>query len=122
MIFSVLRLFRGWRVAGLLVVAALLSPGRAEARCGHPGALFKTNLIATEPSAKTQQPQPVEAPAPKPCNGPNCSGAPDRNVPPSAPPTTSCAKEAAQVFGTLDPPGSGVPFACDFTSTRPIRL
>lgn len=123
-------LFRDWRAALLLVAAALLSPGRAEARCGHPGSVFKSDLIAAEPSAKpaqvTQsQHQPVEAPVPAvPCNGPNCSEAPDRHSPPPSTASTveAGAKEATQVLGALEPPDDGAPHICALTSSQPIRF
>ena len=92
----------GWRVALLLVAGALLSPQRAAAECGS----HVTVLNPTAESRHDHAPPPATnggEPAKAPCNGPNCSGAPERNAPPAPPaPTGAQAKELVSGAGLLD--------------------
>lgn len=120
-------LVRGWRAALPLVVVALLAPGRAEARCGHPGSVFKSDLItASEPGAPRANEAPTSvtesAPAPdKPCDGPNCSERQDRNAPaPSVAPTAPRGAEAVLNIGTEHPGATRGSFARDDSSPDPI--
>ena len=119
-------LLRNGRAALLLVVVALLSPGRAEARCGHPNAVFKANLIAVEKSEPPadQSVQASERPAPAapcPCHGPNCSGVPTRDAPPTVAPVTPQATEATLGATHTHHPSDARPkFARDGSSAHPI--
>jgi hypothetical protein len=119
-------LFRAGRVAALLVVVACLSPGRVEARCAHPNAIFKTNLLTVETKAESsaQTSQAEESSAPwTPCTGPECSGAPERPAPPLAPgaPAGAHAKEVAQALDVIEPLDGASSSVGNFTSPRPIR-
>src|SRR5688572_30356678 len=115
---------RGWRVALLLVAGALLSPQRAAAECGS----HVTVLNPTAESRHDAMPQPASsdrsAPAKAPCNGPNCSGAPDRHAPLPAPPVPvgGQIKELVSGAGLLDrddPTHS--PFDRAGSAARPIH-
>lgn len=123
MLASLSPLLRTGRAALLLVVVACLSPQRAEARCGHPGAIFKTDLIAAEagekPSAAaTESPAPA---APCPCHGPNCSGAPTRDAPPpTVAPVTPQATDATLDSVTPHPAAAHPKFARDGSASHPI--
>src|SRR5215212_1147446 len=112
--------FRGWRVALLLVVVALLSPQRASAECG-------SHVTVLNPTAESQHeamPPTGGEPAKPPCQGPNCSGAPERPMPTPAPP----APTGGQVKELV--PGAGLPDRADpspspfdraRTTARPIH-
>ena len=114
-------LIRNGRAALLLVAVALLTPGRAEARCGHPNAIFKTNLIVAEASAQSAQ-APTETPAPpKPCDGSNCSEHQDHDAPPpSTAPAAPRAGEAVLNLGTQHPAAACDKFARGDSSLNPI--
>jgi hypothetical protein len=113
---------RGWRAALLLVAVVCLSPERAAAGCGD-------HVTILNDSAKPDQhatPGTSEVPAnpARPCEGPNCSGVPNRHVPPLAPvtPVGPQAKEVVQCLGAVgaddDPRGA---FDRDPASPRPVR-
>ena len=94
-------LVRGWRVA-LLLAAGALSPQRGAAECGN-------HVTVLNPTTESRHgPQQIPAtsgePVKVPCNGPNCSGAPDRHVPPpaSTAPTGGQVKELVPGAGALD--------------------
>jgi hypothetical protein len=108
----------------LLVVVALLSPGRAEARCGHSHTFFKTNLLVTEPSAQPAPEAPTEAPSTpaKPCDGPNCSEHPTPNAPaPTVASSSVRAAEAVLNLGTEPPADARGSFSRDDSSAEPIN-
>ena len=112
--------FRGLRVALLLVAGALLSPQRASAECGshvtvlNPAAEARHD--AMPPTDGHGQPLP-------PCQGPNCSGAPERQFPTPAPPAPTGGQVKELVSGGLldrtDPPHFS--FARAHTTARPIH-
>jgi hypothetical protein len=113
--------FRGWRVALLLVAGALLSPQRASAECG-------SHVTVLNPTAESRHDAMPPAdghgqPLTPPCQGPNCSGAPERPVPPVPPASTDGQiKELASGAGLLDrsdPPH--FPFDRAAASARPIH-
>lgn len=117
---------RDGRAALLLVAVACFSPGRASAECGDYVTIL--NAPANHPHAA---PQPehhpaTEPPAPvkPPCHGPNCSGAPNRELPPLAPVATTApaVKDLARLLGPIDP-DSHVRgrFERDHSSPRPVR-
>ncbi|HVL13186.1 MAG TPA: hypothetical protein VM529_11520 [Gemmata sp.] len=124
MTFSPPPLLRGWRAVVLLAAIALSDPGKASAGCGDYITYAKphanqhhTTAGAGDASAPT--------PAGTPCRGPDCSGAPVRELPPvpPAPPGGVGAKEAAQRLGGSDDPDPGSQSALrgDGNSPRPIR-
>lgn len=90
-------LFRGWRVALLLVVVALLSPQRAAAGCGDHVTVLDPTAQPSRDAAPTAD---HSAPLP-PCSGPNCSRTPEHNAPPPVP-TVSSAKQSVPGAGLLD--------------------
>jgi hypothetical protein len=112
-------LFRGWRAALLLVAAVCLSPDRAAAACGDHVII----LNAPGNSDRHAAPDASELPAP-PCHGPNCSGTPERDVPPLAP-VTSINLQVKEMVQSLGLTGGGDTPRCSFerdcTSTRPIQ-
>jgi hypothetical protein len=112
--------FRGWRVALLLVAGALLSPQRASAECG-------SHVTVLNPTAESQHdamPPTSGEPVKMPCQGPNCSGAPERHVPPPAPPAPTGGQVKELVPGSglshsADPSPS--PFDRARTTARPVH-
>lgn len=120
MLASPQTLFRGWRVALLLVAGALLSAQNASAtECGsHVTVLNPTAESKHDATPRTDgQGQPAKPP----CNGPNCSGAPERHAPP-APPAPTGAPLKALMSGDLisADPSPGGPNRAD-TTAIPIR-
>src|SRR5688572_25234984 len=113
--------FRGWRVALLLVAGALLSPQRASAECGsHVTVLNPTAESRHDAMPPTDGGEPVKTP----CQGPNCSGAPERHSPTPAPPapTSGQVKELVSAAGLSDRADpSPSPFAHARTTARPIH-
>jgi hypothetical protein len=107
-------------VALLLVVGALLSPQRASAECGSHVTVLNPTAEAQHAAVPTTNGEPVKLP----CQGSNCSGAPERHVPPPAPPapTGGQVKELVSSAGLLDradPTHS--PFDRARTTPRPIH-
>lgn len=119
MYLSLTPTFRGWRAALLLVAVACLSPGRAEAGCGDHVTIL--NAPANPDHVRPGTPE-TPAPAP-PCEGPNCSGNPSRDLPPLAP-VTVAGPQVKEVVHNLAlvgaPDGLRPPFNRDLTSPRPI--
>lgn len=108
---TLLSLFRSWRVALLLVAGVVLLPERGSAsECG-------SHVIVLNPTAESRHdsmPLPATSggePVKPPCNGPNCSGAPDRHAPPAPPVPTigGQVKELVTAAGlpARDDPGRG---------------
>jgi hypothetical protein len=117
-------LVRDWRAALLLVAVACATPQRASAECGG----YVT--IHNAPSAATRHAMPpigkepdVPAPARTPCQGPNCSDAPSRNLPPvPVLPVSQHVKEHATcqvLLGAAEPPHRSLD--CDTSFSRPVR-
>jgi hypothetical protein len=112
--------FRAWRVALLLVAGALLSPQRASADCG-------SHVTVLNPTAESRQDAMPHTGAPtqpaKPCQGPNCSGAPERNFPQPAPPapTSGPIKELVSGGSLFDRDDLPFTFERASTSARPIH-
>jgi hypothetical protein len=111
-----LSLFRLWRAAPLLVAAVCLSPERAAAGCGDHVTILN--------DAATANHRATPARPPAPCEGPNCSGAPERHAPPLAPvtPTGPQAKEVVHSLGPVsNTDGPQTSFDRDPNSPRPIH-
>ena len=125
------------RRAVLLVAVVLLSAGKAEADCGGhvavPYPTIRTTLhTAPMPATAPATTDPVALPLPeppepvkRPCHGPNCTGSPVREFPPTAPvvPAGSPAKELVRYLG-FDLAGgtdAGPGFDRDTTSPRPVH-
>lgn len=117
--FALLSLRRLWWVVAVVVIACQ-SPNRAEAGCsGHSGSQYP--LIESESQPATDHPA---APLPaKPCQGPNCSGAPLRDglpVPPAAPAPTVVKDQVAR-FNTHDSSEPPARFEREDPSAKPVR-
>jgi len=114
-------LFRGWRAALLLVVAACATPDRATAGCGD----YVTIRNASDsPSHQSGMEADTHLPAKMPCHGPNCSEAPVRQQAPLAPvsPVEPPVKEVVRSLLALNVPvPSSNRFDRDCSSQRPIR-
>jgi hypothetical protein len=115
---------RGGRVALLLVAGALLSPQRASAECGSHVTVLNPTAESRHDSMPQHASTDQSAPVKPPCQGPNCSGAPDRHAPPPAPPVSpgGQVKELVVGGGLLDrddPTHS--PFNRAGTAARPIH-
>ncbi len=101
----------------LLVVGVLLSPQRASAtECG-------SHVTVLNPTAESQHaPMSHGDPAKAPCQGPNCSSAPERNAPPPASaPISGQIKQSIPGTGQVnsaDPPH--VSFDRSAEDARPI--
>src|SRR5262249_104147 len=122
MTVSLSSLFRGWRATALLVVVVCLSPQRVAAEGGDHVRILNTSVD----SDLHAMPGPAEKPAPlpPPCQGPNCSSAPERPTPlfPPVTPVGLQGKEVIRSLGLNDQPENpGFSFDHDFTSLRPIR-
>jgi hypothetical protein len=119
---SPLSLVRGWRAAALLVVVACASPQRAAAECGDYAIILNAPAESAHPGPSA--PGETHTPAPAPCRGSNCEGAPDRHVPPLAPVTPAGPQANEPAFG-LEPTGGADreprSFDRDHTSPRPVR-
>jgi hypothetical protein len=80
-------LFGGWRAALLLAtVAVSASPGRATAACGDHVTILNAGVkdgVSATPDGG------IPVPPRAPCQGPNCSGAPERHAPLPAPAPSS---------------------------------
>jgi hypothetical protein len=120
-------LCRGWRAALLLVAVACATPGRAAAECGDHVIILNAKASASRdgratPSSTEGAAESPVAPRP-PCSGPNCSSAPERHPPPSAPVPSSgpTGKEAAQALVQIEQPDRASARVGDLMSPRPIR-
>jgi hypothetical protein len=109
MLSPLLSLFRNARALVLLAAVACLTPERARAGCEHPGNTFKTNLLAVAATpADAGETTGDSAPTPCPCQGPNCSGEPDGDVPPTAAVLgATTARDAALPGSATDPAADG---------------
>lgn len=105
-----------WAVAALAI--ACYTPTRAEAAgcSGHAPGFY--SLIETDAAADPAGP--VGEPAPKPCQGPNCSRAPLRDGLPPAPAASPQFKEQVRCFAfdADSPPAS---FDREAHSERPVK-
>ncbi|MDY3558022.1 hypothetical protein R5W23_000742 [Gemmata sp. JC673] len=103
------------------MVVACQTPTRAEAGCGgHSGNPYA--LVEAEPVTAPQA-EPAVPPAPKPCQGPNCSGAPVEKGLPVPQTTTPPVEVKDLVKGFCGPEPDGARHARDHDSTspRPVR-
>jgi hypothetical protein len=115
-------LFRGWRAALVLVVAACAIPQRATAGCGDYVTIRNVSDLPNHQSGMVETDS--HLPAKMPCHGPNCSEAPARQQAPLAPvsPVESQVKEVVQSFLALYlPVESPHGFNRDCSSPLPIR-
>jgi hypothetical protein len=115
-------LVRGWRAALVLAVVACASPARATAGCGDHVVVLNQNA----PSAGAHEslaPGGTDHPLPqKPCSGPNCSRAPERQAPAApAPDSGPDGKDSLQAPATFEPPDGAPSRQRDFTSPVPLR-
>ncbi|MBM3983340.1 MAG: hypothetical protein FJ304_24325 [Planctomycetes bacterium] len=124
MSYSLPHLIRHTRGALLLLIVACAAPGRAEARCGHQTSIFKAPIAAPADEPRAAQPEPTSAPgapAPRPCNGPDCSDRHDRDAPPpAASPTAPRALEATLAPNPSLRPAARPGFARAGYDARPI--
>ncbi|HSQ55158.1 MAG TPA: hypothetical protein VLM40_05380 [Gemmata sp.] len=111
------RVFRGWRAAVLLAVAAFFTPDQAFAGCGdyitYPG---------DHPATSTNNSD-MPVPAKAPCHGPNCQGNTPQEFPPvPSAPVTSSVKEHARLISLLNLLGGPIDshFDRDRDSAQPI--
>ena len=112
-------LFGDWRAVLLVAAVLCASSGRATAACGeHVTILDAEANNGVRPASHGG----VSGPVSQPCHGPNCSGAPERHVPPPAP-----APSGPQVKGVAsqaEPSGPLAEQSCllagDRTSSRPL--
>ena len=116
-------LFGGWRAALLLTTVVLCaSSGRATAACGDHVTILNTEAKDGGTALPNDG---VPSPAPRPCQGPNCSGVPERHTPPSAPAPSAGpqVKEVAHPAEHTGQPDERPRLSVDdLTSLRPIDV
>ncbi len=116
-----------WRAALLLGVVILFSPSRASAGCGDYVVILGSGGTQHDSatSAGPGNDQHHFPPLNKPCDGPNCSNAPTRKLPPLAPTgvVAGNAKEIAQPLAAMcEEEPLFFPFDLDEINLHPIQL
>jgi hypothetical protein len=116
-------LCRGWRAGLVLAAVACAAPARATAGCGDHVVILTQGAPGADARESFAPAGTDHALPQKPCSGPNCSRAPERQAPPSAPAPNSGpdGKESLQVQGAVESPDGASSPRCDSRSAVPVR-
>lgn len=118
-------LLRVWRAACVVAIVACSTSQRASAGCGDYVTILNASAASPHDAMSAMDDRGgTETPVRPPCQGPNCSSSPTRQVPPPAPPvpTGQQVKDRVQrleLIGDADTPRESI--NTDNTSLRPIR-
>jgi hypothetical protein len=120
---------RNWRTVLVFAVGMLFAPSRASAECGDYIKILNHKTDSKHSPAAFGSEFPIandlnnNSPIKAPCHGPNCSNAPVRDFPPSAPsvPVSSSIKEMTeQIAIKFEVSSTPDKFERDHSSQRPI--